>query len=254
MQPVIVWPVHDPEGHIFSHLERIAPLLRTLFGRVFLGITSPTREAHPRHIRRLEADDFFAVTFSPAGALIGDQFLALYTSAAAACAPGQILHLCFIDRVAFILQSQHQHAFVADVRAVTDQNTPLLFQRSEAAWATHPRTYREIEHMATRVGELLLGESLDFTWCHLAVQARQLLPILPHIKRRDLSMLAEILLMFRGEIHTRDVDWLAWEDPFMCARDAAQLKQEREQSIEETQKRLSYVVPTLQLLAGSVED
>src|SRR6185369_12610676 len=115
---------------------------------------------------------------------------------------------------------------------------PLIFQRSEAAWETHPRNYRELEQIVTRVGELLFNRSLDFAWCHLVVQAAQLQAILPHIKNHDLSMVAEMVLLLKDEIQTQSVDWLAWEDPFICDRDPRQLKQEREQSSAETQKRL----------------
>jgi hypothetical protein len=41
---------------------------------------------------------------------------------------------------------------------------------------------------------------------------------------------------------------LAWEDPFLYSCNPQQLKEEREQSIRETRKRLAYVIPMLQLL------
>jgi len=44
------------------------------------------------------------------------------------------------------------------------------------------------------------------------------------------------------------VDWLAWEDPMILSRDAAELKRERENSLDETQKRLSYVLPMIETL------
>jgi hypothetical protein len=201
----------------------------------------------------LEADGFFCVVPTDSNALIGEQLLALYARAASSCAPHQVLHLCYPDRVAFALHGEYKQQFLADLQAVTDEDTPLLFQRSEAAWNTHPRNYREIEHMAVQVGELLYGKSLDFAWCHLALQAGQLLDILPHITQRDLSIVGEVAIRLRDKIQTRDVDWLAWEDPFIYACDPARLKEEREASIEETHKRLSYVVPILRLLADSLE-
>ena len=47
------------------------------------------------------------------------------------------------------------------------------------------------------------------------------------------------------------VDWLAWEDPFILNCDAAQLKRERENSLAETQKRLSYALPMMEILADT---
>ena len=71
---------------------------------------------------------------------------------------------------------------------------------------------------------------------------------MPKVKNPDLSMVAEMIFYLQDKIQTRDVDWLAWEDPFILARDAAGLKQERENSLEETHKRLSYVLPMIQTL------
>jgi hypothetical protein len=128
----------------------------------------------------------------------------------------------------------------------------MLFQRSPAAWRTHPRNYRQVEAMATRAGALLLGRALDWTWCHLVVSAAQLRAALPALAQDEISVLGELLLALLGvghTIHTRDVDWLAWEDPYILGRPATELCREREQSVAETRKRLAYVIPTLELLS-----
>lgn len=254
MQPVIVMPMHDPAGLMFPHLETITPQLKSLFAQAFVSITRITGEIQSNYIVRLKADDFFQALHHQADVSVGDDFLTLYANAAASCHPNQVLHLCFIDRVAFALQSNYREQFIADIQAVKQEETPLIFQRSRTAWDTHPRNYREIEQMATQAGGLLFGKSLDFAWCHLAVQASQLREILPYIRNRDLSMLAELVLLLRDRMQTKDVDWLAWEDPFIYACDPQQLRAEREQSIEETRKRLAYVIPTLQLLEAAIGD
>ncbi len=71
---------------------------------------------------------------------------------------------------------------------------------------------------------------------------------MPLVKNPDLSMVAEMVFYMHDTIKTRDVDWLAWEDPFILGRDAAELKAEREQSLDETNKRLNYVLPMLETL------
>ena len=128
------------------------------------------------------------------------------------------------------------------------RDTPLIFQRTAAAWQTHPANYHEIESFATRIGELLFGRTLDFGWCHLAIGAERLAGLLPRLHARDLSMVGEMVVLLRHEIKTRDVDWLAWEDPLVLGADPAQLKREREASPQEVRKRLSYVLPTIQRL------
>lgn len=247
-QAVAVMPVHDPDGLVLPHLRAVAPPLRQVFREVLLGITQPTRDAQAGHVRWLEQEGFFQTRRTPVDVPIGHQFLSLYDEAVE-CYPGRVVHLCFPDRVVFALQTVHRDAFIADMQAVKEKDAPLLFQRSNAAWQTHPQNYREIEQMAIRVGEFALGRALELTWCHLVVQARQLRAVLPRVRNADLSMLAEIVLHLKEQIHTRDVDWLAWEDPFIHSRDAEQLRSEREESPEEAPKRLAYVIPVLQLLA-----
>jgi hypothetical protein len=98
---------------------------------------------------------------------------------------------------------------------------------------------------------LLLGKSLDFAWCQLAIQAADLQTILPRIQGRDISIVAEMVLSLKEAIKTRDVEWLAWEDPFMENCDPQTLKRIREESVAEHCKRLSYVIPMLQLIKDS---
>ena len=72
--------------------------------------------------------------------------------------------------------------------------------------------------------------------------------ILPQVKRPDLAILAKLLLLLAPVLQTHEVERLAWEDPFILGRDAQQLKQEREQSPDETQKRLAYALPMIELM------
>jgi hypothetical protein len=253
MQPVAVMPLHDPEGLVLPHLKTITPQLKRLFAQAFIRVTVSTRETQTAWVNWVESEDFYRVVYSQPDQAVGGQFRELYAYAVNRCHPEQILHLCFPDRVAFALENAHRKQFTADVQAVTDADVPLLFQRSDKAWDTHPQNYREVEGLATRVGELLLRQTLDLAWCHLAVQAQQMEEVLPQVRRPDLSMLAEVVLGLGERINTKKVDWLAWEDPFIQGREAGDLKREREGSVEETQKRLSYVIPVLQLLTESVE-
>jgi hypothetical protein len=252
MKPAIVMPLHDPDGSMFPHLEAITPSLKEMFKRAYLGVMEPTRDRLKGELADLKADQFFELSAIPTGE-VGEQFHSLYFKVAEVCPAEQILHLCFLDRVAFALETDLRDQFVRDVLEVAAGEVPLLCQRSEAAWDTHPRNYREIEQMVTRVGELLFGKTLDFAWCHLVLRAGDLRDILPHVKEPGLSMLTEILLGLIENIETKDVDWLAWEDPFIESRDPDMLRREREGSRQETRKRLSYVIPKLRVLMNSVE-
>lgn len=246
--------MHDPTGILFPHLMAITPQLKVLFGGAILSITPATRTQQPAWVAHYAADNFFSLYALHAAQPIGDEFVQLYAHAAALCPADTLLHLCFVDRVAYALQSFYCAEFTADVQALRRTDAPLLFQRSAAAWQTHPRNYQAIEAMATVIGEGYFEKTLDFAWCHLVVQAGQLQTILPQVKRHDLAILAELLLLLAPAIHTQEVDWLAWEDPFILGRNAQQLKQEREQSPAETEKRLAYVLPMIELLHAAIRD
>ena len=254
MQPKIVMPMNDPRGVIFPHLKAITPTLKTLFARSFVSVSPATRNAQPEHFRWLENEAFYDVLYHEMDMPVGDDFLALYRHAATASHPDEILHLCFPDRIAFALQTEHRDSFADDINVLQKDQTPIIFHRSQAAWDTHPVNYRDIEQMVTAAGEHLFKKSFDFAWCHLAAPASFLVEILPRVKSHDLTIEAEIVLLLSDKIKTKAVDWLAWEDPFIFGRNAQELKREREQSQQETRKRLSYVIPMLHCLYQATEE
>lgn len=232
---------------MFHHLQAILPDLKRHFEHAYICpplLTLP----HVEHMQQLQADDFFTIFSVEKVMQLGEHFAYLYRRAADIAPPEQPLHLCFLDRLAFALEGNYRDSFFADVDSLSVTDLPLIFQRSQTAWETHPQNYRDLEGIVTTIGRNLFGRELDFAWCHIVVQAGQLREIMPMVKNPDLSMVAEMIFYLQDHVHTRDVDWLAWEDPFILCRDAIELMRERENSPEETQKRLSYVLPMLQTL------
>ena len=247
MKPALVFPFNDPDGIFFSHLQSILPDLKRHFERAYICPPLSTRQ-RVEQLTQLQADDFFTIFPVDRELRIGEHFAYLYQCAANTAHPDQPLHLCYIDRLAFALEGYYRQSFLADVDSLAVADLPLIFQRSEAAWETHPQNYRDIEGTVTMIGRHLFGRELDYAWCHIVVRAGQLREIMPFVKNPDLSMVAEIIYYLQDNVQTRDVDWLAWEDPFIISRDAAELKVERENSLEETHKRLSYVSPMIETL------
>lgn len=247
-KPALVMPFSDPDGRLFRHLKASLPDLKAHFGRAYLTIPDETAGRQPENVAWIRADDFFWLYPIAAEKPVGTHFSFLYGHAAQDAAVDQVLHLCYPDRLFFALQSGYREGFLADVDSLLPEHLPLIFQRSARAWETHPSNYVEIETFASRIGQALFGKWLDYGWCHLVVQAGQLLGFMPEIQTPGLSMVAEMVTHLQHDIHTRDVDWLAWEDPFILERDAGELKRERENSLEETQKRLSYVLPIVEML------
>jgi hypothetical protein len=235
MLPALAMPFHDPDGRWFTHLERVMPQLKSLFERAYLNITPPTQTAQPSAVQRLQCDPFFRLSFSQPGSQAGDHCMGAYQQAAQKCNVDQVVHLCYVDRLVFILQSEHSATFAADLKALAPGQTPLLFTRSEAAWSAYPRNYFDCEMMTVRSGELLFGRS-------------QLRPTLPRIHSHDFGVQAELALLLKDQLTTRTVEWLAWEDPFLEGRHPLELKRERESSLDETRKRLGYVIPIMKVL------
>lgn len=245
MKPALAFPFNDPDGTMFHHLQAILPDLKEHFERAYISPPLSTQK-HVDHIQQVQMDDFFTVFPVDREMQIGELFHFLYRHAADAAPPDQIVHLCFLDRLAFALKGEYRYSILADIDSL--EHVPMIFQRSNLAWETHPRNYRELEGMVTTVGRSLFGRDLDYAWCHLAVGAGQLREIMPLVKNLDLSMVAEMIFYLQDDIHTRDVDWLTWEDPFILGREVTELKHEREGSFDETHKRLSYTVPMIETL------
>lgn len=248
MKPVLVLPFNDAKGIVWWSFQPVIPLLKQAFAAVLVGVPADTALEQPEFMAAMRADPFFGGVETPAGQLPGEYFLALYEWAARICSPGQVLHLAFPDRVAFALGGGFGETFLQNVSSLNSEDTPLLFARSEAAWATHPANYRQAEAMITAAGEMLFGKRLDFAWCHLAIQAGRLGNLLPTLTRRDMSLLAEMVVCLIDDVQMREVDWLAWEDPFILRVDGAALKAEREGSAAQSRHRLRYAIPMMEVL------
>ena len=247
MKPALAFPYNDPDGTMLPHMRNILTDLKDHFDHAYVCSPPASLELLQQNDLIL-TDDFFTVYPVDAHKLIGERFHYLYQRAADEAPPEQPLHLCYPDRVAFALEGEYRDAFIADIASLTDDDLPLIFQRSHYAWNTHPQNYRQLEGIVTTVGKNLFGKELDYGWCHIVVKARQLREVMPLVKNPDLSMVAEMIFHMQDNIKTRAVDWLAWEDPFILNRDAGDLKREREGSLDETNKRLNYVLPMLETL------
>jgi len=247
MRPALAFPYTDPDGTMLPHLRVILSDLKDHFDHAYICSPPSSLELLQQNDLIL-TDDFFTVYPVDSEKLIGERFHYLYQRAANDAPPKQTLHLCYPDRMSFALESEHRNSFLADIDSLTDDDLPIIFLRSQYAWETHPQNYRQLEGIVTTVGKNLFGKELDYGWCHIVLKAKQLREIMPLVKNPDLSMVAEMIFYMHNTIKTRDVDWLAWEDPFILNRNADELKHEREQSLDETNKRLKYVLPMLETL------
>lgn len=154
MQPALVFPFNDSDGRMFQHLQSILPDLKWHFEHAYLCPPLSTLK-WVEHIRQLQADDFFTIFPMDVEMRVGEHFAYLYQHAADLAHPDQPLHLCFLDRLAFALEGEYRNSFLAEIDSLTVSDLPLIFQRSQIAWETHPQNYRDIEGMVTIVGSHL---------------------------------------------------------------------------------------------------
>lgn len=247
MKPALAFPYNDPDGTMFPHLQNILPDLKEHFEHAYICPPLSTQKLTDS-MKWLQADDFFTVFPVDKELRVGELFAYLYQRAADVAPAEQPIHLCYLDRVSFALEGEYRESFLADIDSLSPADLPLIFHRSQPAWETHPQNYRDIEGMSTTVGRHLFGRDLDYAWCHLVVLAGQLREVIPLTTYPNISMVAEMVYYMQENIHTQDVDWLAWEDPFILGRDPTELKYERENSVEESQRRLAYVLPMIEFL------
>lgn len=157
------------------------------------------------------------------------------------------IDIACIDRIAYAL-NQYRSDFVRDINSTSVNKTALQFIRSPKAWSTHPSNYYAAENSVTAISQKLFNQSLDFCWCHMAINQSQLANVLPKIKSHDLLFFAETILLLIPDITTQEVDWLSWEDPFILNLDPQKCKSEQEHNPQQTAKRLSYTIPMINLL------
>lgn len=249
MQSAVVFPLHDKDGPLFSHLQKITPDLKKIFQKAYVSITPPTLELQKGSVENLAKDEFFELVYNQPGSQAGDHYLAAFKLATQKSQPSQTLHLVTLDRLAYILETEHRQSFLTDIVWAEKQNRPVLFLRSTKAWQTHPENYYAIESMATRLGEILFHKTLDFAWCHLVLKSSLLKPLLPKFKAHDFTVFAELAMFLKGQWQTKEVDWLVWEDPFIFGKDPEKFKAERESSAEENERRLGYIIPIIRSLS-----
>jgi hypothetical protein len=253
MKPALAFPYNDPDGTLLPHLQTILPDLKSHFERAYISPPLSTRKL-VEQTDWIHADDFFTIFYNEDDLRIGERFAYIYQRAGEAAPAEQAIHLCYVDRLSFALEGKYRDAFLSDVDSLSVADLPLIYHRSPLAWDTHPQNYRDIEGMVTTAGRHLFGKDLDYAWCHLVATAADLRHVIPLTTHPGVSMVAEIVYHLQENIHTKEVDWLSWEDPFIFGRDADELKCERETSVEESQKRLGYAIPMMEFLTKQSKD
>lgn len=239
---------YDPAVQYNRVFQRQLDALQSAFDVVCVSVAPPTGEDNADFVHYLKAQDC-AVSDNPTEATIGNQSrealrLALqYTD--------QPIFFAFLDRILFALETQWRGQFLQDLQVCRAAEF-VVFERSQAAWDTHPSNYREIEQMVSRIFELFCGRSIELMSCALLLSYHAAGAILSQSTSLSHEVWAEWMLLAIKDgipITTRKVDWLVWEHPYWENVDPDALKRKQEASRDEVVKRIEMNAPVALMLA-----
>jgi hypothetical protein len=245
MKHIVVFPLHGEL--MIQWLNKVTPEIKGIFDKAVVSVTPMTEETQKDKLTMLAADKFFDLNYNLAGTKQGEHFVKGIRKAAELADDDDLVHLCTLDRLSVAI-TINRAEFKKDMELEKTSQTPILYERSDKAWGTHPKNYRAIEDMATIVGKRLFGVEMDYFWNDLAVKGELLSQLSANIDPDSLKFLAQLIVPIRNQLTIKKVDWGEWEDPTFFGLDPATLKKEREESKDEDQKRMGYVLPTIEWL------
>lgn len=252
---ILAFPYHDPQGACNAALRRHLDRLKSFFEVICVGATPPTIAHNASFVADLRAAGCLIAENGPE-TTIGDHSrsalrLALDRAAVEHAAAEQPIAFLFLDRFLYAMETEHREPFLADLARYQDQAC-LVFERTPAAWQTHPVNYKEVEGMTTRLGELLFGSTVDWCPCALILSAPIALGIVEQSVNSTYAVWAEWLLLAARQgapIASTEVDWLAWEDPFWSQTEVEELKRAQENDPLQVVKRIQMHAPIALLMA-----
>ncbi len=247
---ILTFPYHDPSGKYNQAFQRQLTTLKSSFDEICISTTPPTLNDNVAFVQHLEAQGCRMFHNAPDTlyAVHSREALRLGVQHAQAQQP---IFFGFLDRILFALETEWRTSFLQDVETCPAVEY-LIFERSQAAWDTHPTNFREIEHMVSRIFEFLHGKFIEFLPCAFVLSYPTANVVLGQSISTSFDIWGEwILLAMKNHISitTQKVDWLAWKDPHWEHIAPDELKHQREISPEETIKRINMNTPCMLMLA-----
>jgi hypothetical protein len=252
----LAFPYHDPQGIYSDALWRHLDHLRSVFDVISLGATPPTVVENAAMLADLRAAGCLIAENGP-GTSIGDHSRSALRLAVKGGRPSEPTAFLFLDRFLYAMETDHKEPFLADITRYREQAC-MVFERTPAAWVTHPASYKEVEGMTTRLGELLFGSTVDWSPCALIFGAGAARAILAESDNPTYAVWAEWILLAAqhgATISSTEVDWLAWEDPYWARvvqqawGDAEEYRRAQETDPHQIVKRIHMHAPIALLFA-----
>jgi hypothetical protein len=241
---ILTFPYYDPNGKYNEAFRRQLHTLQSTFDAVCISVVSPTADENTEFVRWLEGRGC-TIFRNESGSPIGDHSRAALRLAIEKSRCQQPIFFGFLGRILFALETEWRARFLQDIEDHR-ANKFLIFERSLAAWDTHPTNYCEIEKMVSRMFQFLSGRHLELMPCALILSPSAARTVLSQSTSASYEVWAEwTLLAIKNDIPvtTVKVDWLAYQHPYWDQVAPDMLKREREASREETIKRIKMNAP-----------
>lgn len=246
-KPIFATPHHDPKGIYNPLLLERAVDLKAIFSQVCFGVTPETFLCNSSGLNLLKKEGFsFFVNSDPSS--IGDHFRSALSLAVESDSSSSIF-FGFIDRVLFSLSVHHRSEFIESMQK--DFNQFTCYHRTDEAWLTHPKNYRQIEQATNQMVSILTGDIYEMGMCGLMIPLEYAKLALSNSIESDFSVLPEwilTLLLNQKKPKIKPVNWTSWEDPFILNEDPQSLKKERENDINEYKRRFDMNIKFIELL------
>ena len=245
---ILAIPYYDPDGRYNACFRQYKDLLLSTFEAICLSVIAPTETRNASFLHELSETGCTLVQTAPEGSFGQPSRDALRCAAKDASSISPVF-FGFLDRILFALDTEWRSSFLADLHAFQTHDF-CVFERSPAAWATHPSNYREVEQMITQMGHMLWGLSIEWSPGALLMSPSTVQMVLQSSVSPSFAIWGEwILLALTHHIGLtqKSVDWLTWEDPYWEQTDVQALKHRRESSQDETRRRIAWNTPILQL-------
>jgi hypothetical protein len=246
---ILAFPYYDPSGKQNDAFQRQLETLKSAFDTICVSVVPPTAENNTDFVHWLEDQGCIVFHNAPCTSSGDHARAALRIATARACGQ-QPVFFGFPGRILFALETEWRMSFLQDINAYQTSEF-LIFERSQSAWDTHPRNYREIEQMVSRMFEFLCGRFIELMPCALLLSRSAANTVLCQSISASYEVWAEwTLLAMKSNISvtTKKVDWLAYQHPYWEQVEPDTLKRKQEASREETVKRIKMNMPVASLM------
>lgn len=246
---ILTFPYYDPSGRYNQVFQRQLATLRSTFDAICVSAVVPTSENSSGFVQYLEEQGCVVFNNAP-NTPIGDHSREALRLALKHGPAQRPVFFGFLGRILYALETKWRSSFLQDLKTHRASEC-MVFERSQAAWSTHPSNYREIEQMVSRMFQLLCGRFIELMPCALILSSSAAAAVLRQSTSPSYEIWAEwILLAMKNGIRvtTNQVDWLEYQHPYWERIEPDILKQERETSGEETIKRIRMNMPVALML------